>query len=135
MSKLSKMNRLKQRKRLDARKLSRPQNEVHGSRKNDYDRSQCTVGCDCEFCRILGDEVLLNDLLAESQVTFLDEDAYAVIYRDKDNAVLRYVLNESYRGFIYQSPRWTEMVQQFGKAKARDMVQSLELEIRLIDRN
>ncbi len=92
--------------------------------------------CDCQYCRTIQDPAQLDALLAGTKlhIDLADSarpEAYALVPARQDSPMLRHVLNQSYRGFILESPWMTNIIGQHGP-RAFDVLQSMELEFRVI---
>ena len=92
--------------------------------------------CDCQYCRTIQDPVQLDALLAGTKlhIDLADAarpEAYAIVPARQDSPMLRHVLNQSFRGFVLESPWMTNIIGQHGP-RAFDVLQSMELEFRVV---
>ena len=92
--------------------------------------------CDCEYCKTIQDPAQLDALLAGTKlhIDLADSarpEAYAIVPARQDSPMLRHVLNQSFRGFVLESPWMTNIIGQHGP-RAFDVLQSMELEFRVV---
>jgi len=105
--------------------------------EDDWDETYDAIRpCDCQYCRTIQDPALLDALLdgTKLHIDLSDSahpEAYAIVPARQDSPMLRHVLNQSFRGFVLESPWMSNIIGQHGP-RAFDVLQSMELEFRVM---
>ena len=158
MSQKRRMKKLKQKARRSRRRAEQPLDSGNqpeqafvddgfvDDKDDDYDDQDWDSGdweddfaeifyhrCDCEYCELVRQEPeRLSEILGRGRVEVGGpEGDYAEVAPEDDTPMLRHLLNQAYRGFVYENC-WAEMVHRHGLDGATELLSRIELEIRVV---